>query len=60
LGTESSFLRIDGGEWSAPCPSLFTLETTLGTCWKGGWMVSKPVWTVWRRELRFNEDLFYK
>jgi hypothetical protein len=42
---------LDGVEWSASCPGRFTrLERAPGVHWVGGWVTSKPVWTLWRRE----------
>jgi hypothetical protein len=34
------------GEWSATRSGRFTL----GTHWRGGWVVPEPLWTMWRKE----------
>jgi hypothetical protein len=42
---------LDGGEWSASCPSHFTLmERAPCTHWTGGWVGPKLIWMLWCRE----------
>jgi hypothetical protein len=43
----SGGIALDGGEWSASCPSHFTpSEGTPGTHWIGGWVGPRAILDV--------------
>jgi hypothetical protein len=45
--THSLTLALDGGEWSASCPSCFTFrERAPGTHWMGGWVGTRAALDV--------------
>jgi hypothetical protein len=45
-------LVLDGCEWSASSPDLFTPgERSPGKYWIGGWLAMKQVWTLWSTEI---------
>jgi hypothetical protein len=50
-GARLGWVTLVGGEWSTSRPGCFTPgERAPGTHWRGGWLTSEPVWTIWRRE----------